>query len=52
MGSHHPLAKAVVNKAEALSLSIAEAQDRKALAGKGVEGVLDGKRTGECTKPP
>lgn len=44
VGSHHPLAKAVVNKAEALSLGIVEAQDRKALAGKGVEGVLDGKR--------
>ncbi|EHZ6872445.1 zinc/cadmium/mercury/lead-transporting ATPase [Providencia rettgeri] len=44
VGSHHPLAKAVVNKAEVLSLGIVEAQDRKALAGKGVEGVLDGKR--------
>lgn len=44
VGSHHPLAKAVVNKAEALSLTISEAQERKALAGKGVEGILDGKR--------
>ena len=40
-GSHHPLAKAIVNKAEALSITIVEAQDRKALAGKGVEGVLE-----------
>ncbi|EMX6282895.1 MULTISPECIES: zinc/cadmium/mercury/lead-transporting ATPase [Providencia] len=44
VGSHHPLAKAVVNKAGALSLSITEAQERKALSGKGVEGVLNGKR--------
>lgn len=44
VGSHHPLAKAVVNKAEELSLSVTEAQDRKALAGKGVEGVLNNKR--------
>ncbi|QPE17003.1 zinc/cadmium/mercury/lead-transporting ATPase [Providencia rettgeri] len=43
VGSHHPLAKAVVNKAEALSLVVTEAQDRKALAGKGVEGVLNDK---------
>ncbi|EPQ5228139.1 zinc/cadmium/mercury/lead-transporting ATPase [Providencia stuartii] len=44
VGSHHPLAKAVMNKAESLSLSITEAQDRKALAGKGVEGILGSKR--------
>ncbi|MEY0288975.1 MULTISPECIES: zinc/cadmium/mercury/lead-transporting ATPase [Providencia] len=44
VGSHHPLAKAVVNKAGALSLSITEAQERKTLSGKGVEGVLNGKR--------
>ncbi|EJF7710665.1 zinc/cadmium/mercury/lead-transporting ATPase [Providencia rettgeri] len=44
VGSHHPLAKAVVNKAGTLSLSITEAQERKALSGKGVEGVLNGKR--------
>ncbi|MDR2225914.1 MAG: zinc/cadmium/mercury/lead-transporting ATPase [Providencia sp.] len=43
VGSHHPLAKAVVNKAEELSLSVTEAQDRKALAGKGVEGFLNNK---------
>lgn len=44
IGSHHPLAKAVINKAEALSLIVTEAEDRKALAGKGVEGYLNGKR--------
>lgn len=43
VGSHHPLAKAVVNKAEALALIVTEAQNRKALAGKGVEGFLDDK---------
>ncbi len=43
VGSHHPLAKAVVNKAEELALIVTEAQDRKALAGKGVEGFLDNK---------
>lgn len=43
IGSHHPLAKAVVNKAQELSLQVTEAQDRKALAGKGVEGFLNNK---------
>lgn len=43
VGSHHPLAKAVINKAEEFSLTVIEADDRKALAGKGVEGYLDGK---------
>nr|ELR5132642.1 zinc/cadmium/mercury/lead-transporting ATPase [Providencia rettgeri] len=43
VGSHHPLAKAVVNKAEELSLTVLEAQERKALAGKGVEGFLSNK---------
>lgn len=42
-GSHHPLAKAVINKAEALSITVVEAENRKALAGKGVEGYLDDK---------
>ncbi|HEM6921789.1 TPA: zinc/cadmium/mercury/lead-transporting ATPase [Providencia rettgeri] len=43
VGSHHPLAKAVVNKAEELFLTVLEAQERKALAGKGVEGFLNNK---------
>ncbi|WP_265694257.1 zinc/cadmium/mercury/lead-transporting ATPase [Providencia rustigianii] len=42
-GSHHPLAKAVINKAETLSIKVEEAEERKALAGKGVEGLLNGK---------
>lgn len=44
VGSHHPLAKAIVNKAEALSISVEEALERKALAGKGVEGSFNGKQ--------
>ncbi|HHR6079014.1 TPA: zinc/cadmium/mercury/lead-transporting ATPase [Providencia alcalifaciens] len=44
VGSHHPLAKAIVNKAEVLSISVEEALERKALAGKGVEGSLNGKQ--------
>ncbi|MEY0005453.1 zinc/cadmium/mercury/lead-transporting ATPase [Providencia rettgeri] len=43
VGSHHPLAKAVVNKAEELSLTVTEVQERKALAGKGIEGYLNNK---------
>ncbi|MEQ5518997.1 zinc/cadmium/mercury/lead-transporting ATPase [Providencia rettgeri] len=43
VGSHHPLAKAVVNKAEELSLTVTEAQERKVLAGKGIEGYLNNK---------
>ncbi|MTC58741.1 zinc/cadmium/mercury/lead-transporting ATPase [Providencia rustigianii] len=42
-GSHHPLAKAVINKAETLSIKVEEAEERKALAGKGVEGLLNGR---------
>ncbi|HEQ1858253.1 TPA: zinc/cadmium/mercury/lead-transporting ATPase [Providencia alcalifaciens] len=44
VGSHHPLAKAIVNKAEVLSISVEEALERKALAGKGVEGSFNGKQ--------
>ncbi|CAG9429429.1 zinc/cadmium/mercury/lead-transporting ATPase [Providencia alcalifaciens] len=44
VGSHHPLAKAIVNKAEALSITVEEALERKALAGKGVEGSFNGKQ--------
>ncbi|EKT59922.1 zinc/cadmium/mercury/lead-transporting ATPase [Providencia sneebia] len=40
-GSHHPLAKAVVNHAESLSIAVIEAHSRRALAGKGVEGYLN-----------
>ncbi|WP_448175949.1 zinc/cadmium/mercury/lead-transporting ATPase [Morganella morganii] len=41
-GSHHPLAKAILERTEAQGLTITEAENRKAHAGKGVEGELDG----------
>lgn len=41
-GSHHPLAKAILERTEAQGLTITEAQNRKAHAGKGVEGELSG----------
>ncbi len=43
-GSHHPLAKAILQYAESKQVNITEAEQRKALAGVGVEGQLDGKR--------
>ncbi|MBD2812648.1 zinc/cadmium/mercury/lead-transporting ATPase [Xenorhabdus sp. Vera] len=43
-GSHHPLAKAILNAAESKGVTIIEAEHRKALAGIGVEGQLSGKR--------
>ncbi|MFD0709667.1 zinc/cadmium/mercury/lead-transporting ATPase [Photorhabdus akhurstii] len=43
-GSHHPLAKAILQYAESKQVNITEAEQRKALAGIGVEGQLDGKR--------
>ncbi|PQQ29359.1 zinc/cadmium/mercury/lead-transporting ATPase [Photorhabdus hindustanensis] len=43
-GSHHPLAKAILQYAESKKVNITEAEQRKALAGVGVEGQLDGKR--------
>ncbi|MBS9438818.1 zinc/cadmium/mercury/lead-transporting ATPase [Photorhabdus noenieputensis] len=43
-GSHHPLAKAILQYAESKNVNITEAEQRKALAGVGVEGQLDGKR--------
>lgn len=41
-GSHHPLAKAILERSEAQGLTITEAENRKAHAGKGVEGELSG----------
>ena len=41
-GSHHPLAKAILERTEAQGLTITEAENRKAHAGKGVDGVLNG----------
>lgn len=42
-GSHHPLAKAILAKAEALEINVEPAENHKALAGIGVEGYLAGK---------
>ncbi|MDR5616518.1 zinc/cadmium/mercury/lead-transporting ATPase [Arsenophonus sp.] len=39
-GSHHPLAKAILAKAQALEINVEPAQNHKALAGIGVEGYL------------
>lgn len=41
VGSHHPLAKAIINKAQENNVQIIEADNRKALAGKGIEGYLN-----------
>lgn len=41
VGSHHPLAKAIINKAQEQGVLVVEAEDRKALAGKGIEGYLN-----------
>lgn len=41
VGSHHPLAKAIINKAQENDVLVVEAEDRKALAGKGIEGYLN-----------
>ncbi|RAW90659.1 zinc/cadmium/mercury/lead-transporting ATPase [Photorhabdus laumondii] len=43
-GSHHPLAKAILQYAESKNVNITEAEHRKALAGVGVEGQLNDKR--------
>ncbi|CAI1989413.1 Lead, cadmium, zinc and mercury-transporting ATPase [Serratia proteamaculans] len=42
-GSHHPLAQAIINRAEQYGEPLPLAQGRRALAGVGVEGVIDGK---------
>jgi Cd2+/Zn2+-exporting ATPase len=42
-GSHHPLAQAIINRAEQYGVPLPLAQDRRALAGVGVEGLVDGK---------
>ncbi|WP_063654291.1 zinc/cadmium/mercury/lead-transporting ATPase [Candidatus Arsenophonus triatominarum] len=39
-GSHHPLAKAILAKTQALEINVEPAQNHKALAGIGVEGYL------------
>lgn len=42
-GSHHPLAQAIINRAAASGAELPLAQARRALAGVGVEGIVDGK---------
>lgn len=42
IGSHHPLAKAIIQRAEALDIPLTEAQDRKTLPGMGIEGNVNG----------
>ncbi|WP_446470400.1 zinc/cadmium/mercury/lead-transporting ATPase [Xenorhabdus stockiae] len=43
-GSHHPLAKAILNEAENKGITVVEAENRKALAGIGIEGQLSGQK--------
>lgn len=42
VGSSHPLAVSVVNKAKQLGIEITEAQDKQALVGSGVRGWVEG----------
>lgn len=42
MGSHHPLAKAIIDKAYSYYDNIEEAQERQALAGIGIKGIVEG----------
>ncbi|MFK3842856.1 zinc/cadmium/mercury/lead-transporting ATPase [Serratia sp. NPDC087055] len=42
-GSHHPLAQAIIKRAEQYGAPLPLAQGRRALAGVGVEGIVDGK---------
>ena len=42
-GSHHPLAQAIINRAAESGTELPLAQARRALAGVGVEGIVDGK---------
>jgi Cu+-exporting ATPase len=43
-GSEHPLAEAIVAAARARELSLAEADDFEALSGRGIRGVVEGRR--------
>ncbi|ODA35277.1 zinc/cadmium/mercury/lead-transporting ATPase [Veronia pacifica] len=44
MGSHHPLARSLVDYAQKSGVKIPEAENRMAQAGEGVSGIVDGKR--------
>ncbi|QIQ21990.1 zinc/cadmium/mercury/lead-transporting ATPase [Zophobihabitans entericus] len=39
-GSHHPLAKAVINKAKELNVELTQAENRQSLAGIGIQGEV------------
>ena len=41
-GSLHPLAKAVVNRAQEKQLSVVEATERETLVGRGIQGITEG----------
>lgn len=43
-GSEHPLAKAVIEKAKEMNLSFEASSDVKALAGRGLEGTVNGEK--------
>lgn len=43
VSSEHPLSKAIVSRAEELKLTLDEAQEFKAIVGKGIEGTVIGK---------
>lgn len=43
-GSEHPLAKAVIEKSKEMNLSFEPSSDVKALAGRGLEGTVDGRK--------
>ncbi len=43
-GSEHPLAAAILAEAKERDLSLADAQDFEAVTGKGVTGIIDGKK--------
>lgn len=42
VGSNHPLAKAILQKAEDMKIKVKPATDMKAIVGKGIKGNLDG----------
>lgn len=44
MGSSHPLARAVVIKAQEQGLTVIEADDRETVVGKGIKGIVDEKQ--------
>ncbi len=45
-GSEHPLATAIVEGAEALNISLSGAKDFESYTGKGVAGIVDGRKIG------